>query len=151
MLNPIRHADTPDGIQRYGVEPYVVADDVYAGSGHEGRGGWTWYTGSAGWMYRIGLEYLLGIRRRGRTLAITPCIPSSWPSFEVEYRYGTASYHIVVENPDRVSHGVTRLELDGQRVPDSYIRLESDDRVHEVRVVLGRMQSSRVGRVSGQA
>jgi cyclic beta-1,2-glucan synthetase len=151
MLNPIRHADTPDGIQRYRVEPYVVAADVYGGSGYEGRGGWTWYTGSAGWMYRIGLEYVIGIRRRGRTLAITPCIPSAWPSFEIEYRYGTATYHIVVENPDRVCQGVARLELDGQRAPDSYIRLESDDRVHEVRVILGRMQSSRVARVSGQA
>jgi cyclic beta-1,2-glucan glucanotransferase len=150
LLNPIRHADTPDGIQRYRVEPYVIAADVYGGSGYEGRGGWTWYTGSAGWMYRIGLEHVIGLRRRGRTLAITPCVPSSWPSFEVEYRYGTAMYHIVVDNPDRVSHGVARLELDGQRISESYIRLESDDRVHEVRVVLGRTQSSRAARAGTQ-
>jgi cyclic beta-1,2-glucan synthetase len=151
LLNPIRHADTPDGVERYRVEPYVVAADVYGGSGYEGRGGWTWYTGSAGWMYRIGVEHVIGLRRRGRTLAITPCIPSNWPSFEIEYRYGTATYHIVVENPERVCQGVIRLEVDGVRTSDGYIRLESDDRTHEVRVTLGRMLSTRVARTSGAA
>jgi len=149
LLNPIRHADTPDGIQRYRVEPYVVAADVYGGSGYEGRGGWTWYTGAAGWMYRIGLEYVIGLRRRGRTLAVTPCIPSSWASFEIDYKFGSANYHIVVENPERVSHGVIRLEIDGVRTNDGYIRLESDDKQHEVRVTLGRMVSSRASRPSG--
>jgi cyclic beta-1,2-glucan synthetase len=151
LLNPIRHADTPDGVERYRVEPYVVAADVYGGSGYDGRGGWTWYTGSAGWMYRIGLEYVIGLRRRGRTLAITPCIPSSWPSFEIDYRYGSASYHIVVENPERVCQGVMRLEIDGQRTQDGYVRLESDGRSHEVRVTLGRVLPSRVARASGAA
>jgi cyclic beta-1,2-glucan synthetase len=151
LLNPIRHADTPDGVERYRVEPYVVAADVYGGSGYDGRGGWTWYTGSAGWMYRIGLEYVIGLRRRGRTLAITPCIPSSWPSFEIEYRYGSATYHIVVENPERVCQGVMRLEIDGQRTQDGYVRLESDGRSHEVRVTLGRVLPSRVARASGAA
>jgi cyclic beta-1,2-glucan synthetase len=150
MLNPIRHADTPDGVERYRVEPYVVAADVYGGSGYEGRGGWTWYTGSAGWMYRIGLEFVIGVRRRGRTLAITPCIPSDWPSFEIDYRYGTATYHIVVENPEHVSQGVVSLEVDGQRTNDGYIRLESDDRQHEVRVTLGRAVSRSI-RTSGAA
>jgi cyclic beta-1,2-glucan synthetase len=149
LLNPIRHADTPDGVERYRVEPYVVAADVYGGSGYEGRGGWTWYTGSAGWMYRIGVEHVIGLRRRGRTLAITPCIPSSWPSFEVDYRYGNATYHIVVENPERVCQGVIRLEIDGQRTQDGYVRLESDGRAHEVRVTLGRVLSSRAARASG--
>jgi len=151
LLNPIHHADTPDGVERYRVEPYVVAADVYGGSGYPGRGGWTWYTGSAGWMYRIGVEYVIGLRRRGRTLAITPCIPSSWPSFEVDYRYGTATYHIVVENPERVSQGVIRLEIDGQRTHDGYVRLESDGRLHEVRVTLGRVLQSRASRASGAA
>jgi cyclic beta-1,2-glucan synthetase len=151
LLNPIRHADTPDGIERYRVEPYVVAADVYGGSGYDGRGGWTWYTGSAGWMYRIGMEHVIGLRRRGRTLAITPCIPSNWPSFEIEYRYGTGVYHIVVENPERVCQGVIRLEIDGVRTSDGYVRLESDDRTHEVRVTLGRMLSTRVARTSGAA
>jgi cyclic beta-1,2-glucan synthetase len=151
LLNPIRHADTPDGIERYRVEPYVLAADVYGGSGYEGRGGWTWYTGSAGWMYRIGMEHIIGLRRRGRTLAITPCIPSNWASFEIEYRHGTATYHIVVENPEHVCQGVIRLEIDGVRTSDGYIRLESDDRTHEVRVTLGRMLSTRVSRTSGSA
>ncbi|HTV21677.1 MAG TPA: glucoamylase family protein [Polyangiaceae bacterium] len=151
LLNPIRHADTPDGVQRYRVEPYVVAADVYGGSGYEGRGGWTWYTGAAGWMYRIGVEFIIGLRRRGRTLAIAPCVPSSWPSFEIDYRYGTATYHIVVENPERVCQGVIRLEIDGQRTQDGYVRLESDGRQHEVRVTLGRVLPSRAARASGAA
>jgi cellobiose phosphorylase len=149
LLNPIRHGDTPDGVERYRVEPYVVAADVYGGSGYEGRGGWTWYTGSAGWMYRIGLEHVIGLRRRGRTLAITPCIPSTWDRFEIEYKYGSATYHIVVDNAERVCQGVLRLEVDGQRVADGYIRLESDDRVHEVRVTLGRVLQSRSLRAPG--
>ena len=149
LLNPIRHGDTPDGVERYRVEPYVVAADVYGGSGYEGRGGWTWYTGSAGWMYRIGLEYVIGLRRRGRTLAITPCIPSTWDRFEIEYKYGSATYHIVVDNAERVCQGVLRLDVDGQRVTDGYIRLESDDRVHEVRVTLGRVLPSRSLRAPG--
>ncbi|HWO10498.1 MAG TPA: hypothetical protein VNN80_13495, partial [Polyangiaceae bacterium] len=127
----------------------VVAADVYGGSGYDGRGGWTWYTGSAGWMYRIALEYVIGLRRRGKTLAITPCIPSTWDGFEVEYRYGAATYHIVVANPDRVCQGVLRLEVDGQRVADGYIRLESEERVHEVRITLGRVLSVRSMRAPG--
>lgn len=149
LLNPIRHGDTPDGVERYRVEPYVVAADVYGGSGYEGRGGWTWYTGAAGWMYRIGLEHVIGLRRRGRTLAITPCIPSTWDRFEIEYKYGSAIYHIVVDNAERVCQGVLRLEVDGQHVTDGYIRLESDDRVHEVRVTLGRVLQARSLRAPG--
>ena len=140
LLNPIRHGDTSEAIERYRVEPYVVAADVYSESGHSGRGGWTWYTGAAGWMYRIVLENVLGLQRRGSLLSIAPCIPSHWDSFEVEYRYGPSRYRIQVGNPTHVSHGVARVEVDGKVAPQGQVRLVSDGETHEVRVTLGRVQ-----------
>ena len=137
LLNPVYHASTPEGVQRYRVEPYVVAADVYAGSEHPGRGGWTWYTGSAGWMYRIALERVLGLRRAGKTLTLQPCIPSHWSQFEINYRYLSSSYRIRVDNPERVSSGVVQLELDGKPVREGYVRLSDDGKAHELRVTLG--------------
>jgi len=99
LLNPITHTDTREKALRYRVEPYVVAADVYGVSPHTGRGGWTWYTGSSGWMYRLGLEAILGLRQAGQVLRISPCIPKTWPGFRLTYRVGTTSYDISVENP----------------------------------------------------
>src|SRR5437764_6807004 len=113
MLNPITHASTPAGVQRYKVEPYVVAADVYTAAPHVGRGGWTWYTGSAGWMYRAGLESILGFRLRGARLVIEPCIPHAWRGFELVFRYRSARYDLVVENPRGVSRGVSSVEVEG--------------------------------------
>src|SRR4029077_7987189 len=87
MINPINRSDSLANVQRYKVEPYVLAGDIYAESPHEGRGGWTWYTGSSGWLYRAGMEWILGIRLRGTVLAIDPCVPRSWPAFSVDFRY----------------------------------------------------------------
>ena len=101
MLNPINRALTPEAAFRYKVEPYVVAADVYSEPPHVGRGGWTWYTGSAAWMYRAGLEWILGCRLRGATLLLNPCIPRNWPGFEVTLRYRSSRYEIEVENPPR--------------------------------------------------
>ena len=98
LLNPIRHAASPEGVARYKVEPYVVCADVYGAPPHTGRGGWTWYTGSASWLYRVGLEAILGFRLRGTRLEIDPCIPPGWPGYEITYRHGSATYHVVVEN-----------------------------------------------------
>src|SRR5690606_4900718 len=97
LLNPINHSRTPEEAERYKVEPYVVAADVYSVAPHAGRGGWTWYTGSAGWMYRAGIEGLLGIRREGATLVIDPCIPADWPGFEATVRIASTRCDIVVE------------------------------------------------------
>lgn len=107
LLNPIRHASTPAGSQRYKVEPYVVAADVYSEPPHAGRGGWTWYTGSAGWMYRAGLESILGFRRRGSRLVVDPCIPRAWPGFTIAFRRRSTRYDIAVENPRGVTRGVS--------------------------------------------
>src|SRR5690606_898277 len=83
MINPLTHAATPEGVATYRVEPYVVAADVYTAEGHLGRGGWTWYTGSASWFYRVGIETLLGFTRRGNSLTINPRVPASWPGFTI--------------------------------------------------------------------
>jgi len=116
ILNPVNHSSTRAGLYRYRVEPYVVAADVYAEPPHIGRGGWTWYTGSAGWMYRAGIEWLLGFRLRGAALFIDPCIPRAWSGFTIRFRYHASRYEIVVENPRGVSHGIERVEVDGVRV-----------------------------------
>ncbi len=138
MLNPINHARTEAGVQRYKVEPYVVAADVYAEPPHVGRGGWTWYTGSAGWMYRAGLESILGFRLRGTRLVVDPCIPRAWPGFEMVFRYGSARYDLVVENPRDASRGVSSVEVDGVSLDgDLSIGLADDRKTHRIRIVLG--------------
>ncbi|MGH7913900.1 MAG: GH36-type glycosyl hydrolase domain-containing protein, partial [Candidatus Binataceae bacterium] len=139
ILNPINHSSTRAGIHRYKVEPYVACADVYSMPPHSGRGGWTWYTGSAGWMYRAGLEWMLGFRLRGEKLLIDPCIPGGWRRFEIIFKYHSARYEIAVENPRGVSRGVTRMELDGAALPDAerHVPLADDGATHHVRVVLG--------------
>ena len=138
LLNPINHARSRQDVERYQVEPYVVAADVYSSPRHAGRGGWTWYTGSAGWLYRAGVEWLLGVRLRGTRLLIDPCIPAAWPGFTVTMHFHSTRYDISVENPGQVCRGVTRLELDGASMDDrSGVSLVDDRQVHRVRVVMG--------------
>ncbi len=139
ILNPINHASTRAGIHRYKVEPYVVCADVYSSPQHIGRGGWTWYTGSAGWMYRTAVEAILGIRLRGRILAISPCIPRAWTGFEITYKYGTSRYRIAVENPRGVSGGVSHATLDGRQIPSTpcEITLMDDGAYHYGQITLG--------------
>ncbi len=139
LINPIHHGDTPEAARRYKVEPYVIAADVYSVAPHAGRGGWTWYTGSAGWMYRAGLERILGLRIEAGSLLLDPCIPKAWPRFGIVYRHGTAVYDIHVENPDGVSRGIARAELDGVVLPRGEVRvpLADDGQTHHLRLVLG--------------
>jgi len=96
MINPVNHTSSAAALATYKVEPYVMAADVYAAAPHTGRGGWTWYTGSAGWMYRLAVESLLGLRREGARLRIAPCLPAGWPGFKLRYRYGETIYRIEV-------------------------------------------------------
>ena len=136
MLNPVNKALTAEALTRYRSEPYVVAADVYSNPAHAGRGGWTWYTGSAAWMYRVGLESLLGLTLRNGALHIEPCVPRHWPRYEVRIRTERAEFHVVVENPDGVNRGVRVLEVDGAPAHGD-IALADATGVHEVRVVLG--------------
>jgi cellobiose phosphorylase len=137
LLNPIHHSATRAGADRYQVEPYVVAADVYDAPGHVGRGGWTWYTGAAGWMYRILVERILGVRREGARLVIDPCIARGWKGFEVTYRDGPGELHVVVENPDGVEHGIRRVEIDGRESEDAAVPLTGAAGRREVRVIMG--------------
>ena len=140
LINPINHAQSPEAARRYAVEPYVVAGDIYSEPPHVGRGGWTWYTGSAAWLYRAGLESILGFRLQGTTLVVAPCIPKAWPRFDIDFRHGSTRYKIHVENPDGVSSGIAHADLDGVGVPggiQTSIPLVDDGSTHSVRLILG--------------
>jgi cyclic beta-1,2-glucan synthetase len=139
LLNPINHARSRADVHRYKVEPYVVAADIYAAKPHVGRGGWTWYTGSGGWMQRAGVEGILGLRIRGDALELDPCIPKSWPGFAATLRYLSARYEIVVENPGGCSQGIAFTEVDGMEIGARplRVRLLDDGVVHHVLVRLG--------------
>ncbi len=137
MLNPINRTRTRADVDRYKGEPYVLAGDVSAHVGHEGRAGWTWYTGSAGWMYRAGLESILGLRRKGSTFEIAPCIPAAWPEYQITWRFGGSSYEITVSNPLHRCRGIARALLDGVAVDAKAIALIDDGQTHRVNVVLG--------------
>jgi len=144
LLNPIHHSSTPDAVACYRVEPYAACADVYSVAPHVGRGGWTWYTGSAGWLYRAGLEAILGFHVHGDTLAIDPCLPKAWPGYEIVFRHRATRdtvtrYEITVENPRRVSRGVVAAEPDSVKIAQgaAQIPLVDDGRTHRVRIELG--------------
>ncbi|HLE61501.1 MAG TPA: hypothetical protein VI750_00110, partial [Pyrinomonadaceae bacterium] len=137
LLNPINHSSTRAGLHKYKVEPYVAVGDVYAVPPHTGRGGWTWYTGSAGWMYRAGLEWILGFKVQGDRILIDPCIPRWWQGYEITYRRGKSTYRIKVENPHALNRGVAVVELDGVEQAPGAFPLDDDGQAHTVRVVLG--------------
>ncbi len=137
LINPVYHATTPEDIQRYKVEPYVACADVYGAQPHTGRGGWTWYTGSASWLYRVSIETILGFQLRGETLRFNPCIPPSWPRFELKYRHRSTTYRILIDNSAGTGRGVRSVKLDGQRLPNDTVPLADDSKDHEVRVELG--------------
>ena len=149
MLNPIRHSDSAEAIARYKVEPYVSCADVYSVDPHAGRGGWTWYSGSAAWLYRAGLEALLGFHLQGDRLRIDPCIPAHWPGFELTYRRRgpgdvVSVYRIGVENPRRVACGVAMVELDGHVLDaGAAVALADDGGTHVLRIVLGPESAAR--------
>jgi cyclic beta-1,2-glucan synthetase len=137
MLNPVTHTDTREAVQRYKVEPYVVVADLYTADQHLGRGGWTWYTGSASWLYRTGLEAILGFTLRGEALTLNPCIPAAWDGYSIEYRHGTATYAIQVCNPSHVERGVKSVTVDGAAVEHGVVPLKDDGARHVVVVTMG--------------
>jgi cyclic beta-1,2-glucan synthetase len=141
-LNPIRHTTKPEDLAKYQVEPYVLAADVYSEAPHVGRGGWTWYTGSASWMYRIGVEWLFGIQRRGEELVIDPCVPPNWSHFELDYRTEAGGQlSIVFENPEGTSYGVLELVLDGRALGGNRVPLPGAGERRELSVRMGAKPS----------
>jgi cyclic beta-1,2-glucan synthetase len=136
FLNPVNRSQSQGDAHRYMVEPYVVVADIYGVPPHVGRGGWTWYTGSSGWLYRLGLEAILGVRRQGNTLRIEPCIPKEWSGYELSYRIGNTRYCIHVDNSAGVNRGVSCITMDGE-ITDGAILLTDDGQEHKVVVTLG--------------
>jgi len=143
MLNPIEHARDAESVWHYGVEPYVVAADVYRLPGRIGQGGWSWYTGAASWMYRAWVEEVLGLQIRGGQMQMNPVIPATWQGFSLRYRHGETLYAIEVENPHGCERGVAWVEMDGQRVRDGVIPLERDLVKHRVVVRMGTPDESK--------
>jgi hypothetical protein len=135
MLNPVNHTRSRSAAQRYRVEPYVACADVYSVTPHVGRGGWTWYTGSAAWMYRVGVEHILGLRFQGDRLHLSPAIPSHWPGFEAIVRKNGGELRIAVENPHGLCGGVLEMTLDGQPI-DAAAGIPLTAGQHGVRVVI---------------
>jgi cellobiose phosphorylase len=138
MINPINHGSTVENIATYKVEPYVMAADIYAEPMHLGRGGWTWYTGSAGWMYQLIIESFLGMKRKGNVLTFNPCIPKTWGSFTIRYQFMDTSYHITVLQ----DNNQTPMEVfvDGIVQPDKNILLINDGKEHAVKVMLSTIK-----------
>jgi cellobiose phosphorylase len=132
LLNPVHHGDTPGRIATYKVEPYVVAADVYAVAPHVGRGGWTWYTGSAGWMYRLLVETLLGVHREGDRLRLAPRLPAAWATCKIHYRFRQTVYHVTVARAAAEGGAAIRLTLDGRELPGPTIPLADDREEHFV-------------------
>ena len=145
LINPVNHALDADGVATYKTEPYVMAADVYGQAPHTGRGVWTWYTGSASWMYRLMLESLLGLKREGNTLSFSPCIPKDWTSYSMSYRFGNSSYKIAFIQTLHTEYGkavATTISLDGVVQSDHAIKLLDDYREHKIEVSISRLRSS---------
>ncbi|MFR2533778.1 MAG: GH36-type glycosyl hydrolase domain-containing protein [Clostridia bacterium] len=134
MINPIEHARTKEAAQKYKVEPYVIAADIYGYGNLAGRGGWTWYTGSSSWMLDAGIEYILGLRIYKGILSIQPCIAHDWKAYKIHYRYGNSLYHIKVENPNEKTTGIHSFKVNGQEIEEKQIRLQNDGKVYEIEV-----------------
>jgi cyclic beta-1,2-glucan synthetase len=143
MINPVNNTRDAASVERYVTEPYVMDGDVYAHPEHIGRGGWSWYTGSAGWMYRAGVESILGLQRHGDTFSVSPCIPSVWPGFSIDWRVGSSQYRIQVDNPEHRSAGVASVSLDGEETDLDAVPLIDDGQSHTVVVTMGERVDAR--------
>jgi len=140
LINPINHSRTNREYTIYKVEPYVMAADVYGEHPHIGRGGWTWYTGAAGWMYKAGVENILGFQKNGDRLVLKPCIPKRWTSYSIKYKYMQTTYEINIQNPENCSTGVIKTLLDGNELENSEIPLINDLGVHAVEITMGSLE-----------
>ena len=137
LLNPIYQSESKDKADIYRVEPYVVCADIYSKEPYVRRGGWTWYTGSAAWYYRLGIEALLGFQKQGLTLRFDPVIPAWWDGFKLTYRYGKSSYRIAVENPQHVESGVDQVLVDGNPAEKNEISLDHSGDEHFITIIMG--------------
>lgn len=136
MINPIEHARTKEAAKKYKVEPYVVAADVYGSQNLVGRGGWTWYTGSSSWLYKAGIEFILGLTIKEGMLSIKPCIPSSWKEYSIRYCYQSSIYNIKIKNPNGETTKVEKFILDGQEIEEKQVRLMDNGRIYGIEIIM---------------
>ena len=136
MINPIEHSKTKDLAKKYKVEPYVIPADIYEAKGLEGRGGWTWYTGSASWFCKVGLEDILGLNVKNKVLELKPCISKDWKEYSIRYKYGNTIYNIKVKNPNGKNTGVEKFILNGQEVTEKKLKLVDDGEIKEIEVIM---------------
>lgn len=135
-INPIEHSKTKDMANKYKVEPYVIAADVYGHKNLKGRGGWTWYTGSSSWMIKAGVEYILGLKIKGNELSIQPCIDNSWKEYSIRYKYKSSVYNIKVKNPNGKNTGVETLILNGNTIEDKKVKLQDDEGIYDIEIIM---------------
>ena len=135
MINPIEHARTKEASQKYKVEPYVIAADIYGASNLAGRGGWTWYTGSASWYYNAGIEYILGLKIKEGYITIEPCIPKEWKEYQMHYKWKDSIYHITVKHPNGKNTGISKVILDGNEV-ENKVKLDGTRRIYHIEVIM---------------
>ena len=135
MINPIEHSRTKEAANKYKVEPYVIAADIYGEGNLVGRGGWTWYTGSASWYYKAGIEYILGLKVNNGFLKIEPCIPNSWKEYSIRYKWKDSIYNIKIKNPSGNCYGVTEVRLNGNKV-DNSIKLDGSVKEYNIDVII---------------
>ena len=136
MINPIEHSKTKEAAGKYKVEPYVIAADIYGAGNLAGRGGWTWYTGSSSWMYKAGIEYILGLKIKENVLIMEPCIPTNWKEYSVQYHFGSSIYNIKVKNPNRKNTGVSNILLNGEEIKENKIKLQDNNSVNEIEIIM---------------
>ena len=137
IINPIEHSRTKEASNKYKVEPYVIPADIYGAGNLAGRGGWTWYTGSASWYYMAGIEYILGFKIKNNTIKINPCIPKDWKEYEIKYRYENAIYNIKIKNPEGKNKGVTKILVNGKEIEkENGIKLEKSANVYNIEVIM---------------
>ncbi len=136
MINPIEHSKTKDSAKKYKVEPYVIPADIYEAKGLEGRGGWTWYTGSASWFSKVGLENILGLNIENGILKLNPCIPKDWKEYSIRYKYGKSIYNIKVKNTAGKNVGIKEMILNGEKIENLQIKLIDDGNINEIDVIM---------------
>ena len=136
MINPIEHTRTKEASFKYKVEPYVISADVYGTGNLVGRGGWTWYTGSASWFYKAGIEYILGLKIQNNILSINPCIPKEWEDYLIRYKYRRSVYNIKVKNPNGKNTGIVSFKVNGKEIPEKQIKLIDDGNIYEIEVIM---------------
>lgn len=136
MINPIEHSRTKQQSDKYKVEPYVIAADIYGTGNLVGRGGWTWYTGSSSWYYKAGVEYILGLKINNGNLKLEPCIPKDWKEYSIRYKFGESIYNIIVKNPNGKNTGLDKFIFNGDEISEKCIKLINDGNINEIEIIM---------------